>query len=79
MEQPYPLGDELFPAQQAPIVGLSVEPVRVQEEDAVEIQFRVAGLLSKSEILKLSVHTPRQRSWCLHGYSALLSRVDLCG
>jgi site-specific DNA recombinase len=43
IEQLYPLWDELFPAEQARIVGLLVERVDVQE-DAVEIRFRVDGL-----------------------------------
>jgi site-specific DNA recombinase len=48
IEQLYPLWDELFPAEQARIVGLLVERVDVQE-DAVEIQFRVDGLRSLVE------------------------------
>jgi site-specific DNA recombinase len=45
IEELYPLWDELFPAEQARIVGLLVERVDVQE-DAVEIRFRVDGLRS---------------------------------
>jgi site-specific DNA recombinase len=48
IEQLYPLWDELFPAEQARIVGLLVERVDVQE-DAVEIRFRVDGLRSLVE------------------------------
>jgi site-specific DNA recombinase len=48
IEQLYPLWDELFPAEQARIVGLLVERVDVQE-DAVEIRFRVEGLRSLAE------------------------------
>jgi site-specific DNA recombinase len=43
-----PLWDELFPAEQARIIGLLVERVDVQES-AVEIQFRVDGLRSLVE------------------------------
>jgi site-specific DNA recombinase len=48
IEQLYPLWDELFPAEQARIVGLLVERVDIQE-DAVEIRFRVDGLRSLVE------------------------------
>jgi site-specific DNA recombinase len=48
IEQLYPLWDELFPAEQARIVGLLIERVDVQE-DAVEIRFRVDGLRSLVE------------------------------
>jgi site-specific DNA recombinase len=48
IEQLYPLWDELFPVEQARIVGLLVERVDVQE-DAVEIHFRVDGLRSLVE------------------------------
>ncbi len=51
IEQLYPLWDELFPAEQARIVGLLVEHVDVQE-DAVEIRFRVDGLRSLVEDFK---------------------------
>jgi hypothetical protein len=48
IEQLYPLWDELFPAEQARIVGLLVERVDVRE-DAVEIRFCVDGLRSLVE------------------------------
>jgi site-specific DNA recombinase len=51
IEQLNPLWDELFPAEQARIVGLLVERVDVQE-DAVEVHFRVDGLRSLVEDFK---------------------------
>jgi site-specific DNA recombinase len=51
IEQLYPLWDELFPAEQARILGLLVERVDVQE-DAVEIRFCVDGLRSLVEDFK---------------------------
>jgi site-specific DNA recombinase len=50
IEQLYALWDELFPAEQARILGLLVERIDVQE-DAVEIRFCVHGLRSLVEDL----------------------------